>query len=377
MDKVYPSFIAPKPQSPDGEVIDSTTIVDHDYFKFSLNNQDVEVRIDKIQSAPTLFFRPKLYKLGNQNNLIPLDQYAFKGNKFVPALSDSGKNDYLIKVSTASKSLDQIGYYGSIGQYLVEVKDLLNVESRRDLRDDEVTPDPNNIDKLPKMSYIGRSINVSEGRSTSLAAVYNSQAPIKQVQWRVYNKGEENQTDKYLRIVSRSQSGWLRIEKWMHNKVLKTMLENQYGRGFSGTKSITITNYSPHRGAPKILHGPVSIRLNPGRNHNFRVVGLGEGLQYSWYKNGALLEKSNHPILSLKNLKPEDRGTYFVKVKNSQGEVNSMEVTLNITGYTLTGPSTPTTPMKMTMMIKRMRLCRLHSNPKGGNVNEGQALLFF
>ena len=156
--------------SPDGEVIDSTTIVD-DYFKFSLNNQDVEIRIDKIQSAPTLFFRPKLYKLGNQNNLIPLDQYTFKGNKFEPSLSDSGKNDYLIKVSTASKSLDQIGYYGSIGQYLVEVKDLLNVESRRDLRDDEVTPDPNNLDKLPKMSYIGRSINVSEGRSTSLAAV--------------------------------------------------------------------------------------------------------------------------------------------------------------------------------------------------------------
>ena len=63
LNKKYPSFISPHPKQPDGEIVNSSVTLDHDYFKFSLNNQDVEIMINKIQTAPTLFLRQNYTKL--------------------------------------------------------------------------------------------------------------------------------------------------------------------------------------------------------------------------------------------------------------------------------------------------------------------------
>src|SRR5262245_32627934 len=93
--------------------------------------------------------------------------------------------------------------------------------------------------------------------------------------------------------------------------------------------------------APIILVQPLSLSVLNLDIASFSVVASsGTTMTYQWYKDGAPIPGANSAIYSIR-VSSSDQGTYYVKITNAGGTVQSVTVTLTIVGP----PSITTQPV--------------------------------
>ncbi|MCX7879279.1 MAG: immunoglobulin domain-containing protein [Ignavibacteria bacterium] len=77
---------------------------------------------------------------------------------------------------------------------------------------------------------------------------------------------------------------------------------------------------------------PASINLNVGQTLTLTVDADGsQPFTYQWYKNGQPIPGANSATYEKANVTSEDAGTYYCKVSNSCGEVNSSSAVVTVT----------------------------------------------
>lgn len=84
--------------------------------------------------------------------------------------------------------------------------------------------------------------------------------------------------------------------------------------------------------APLILSGPAisPVGTTFGGNATISLDAAGQGISYTWYRNGAVLPGANTNFIALTNLGAADRTNYFCVISNSANVVTSSVVTLLI-----------------------------------------------
>lgn len=88
--------------------------------------------------------------------------------------------------------------------------------------------------------------------------------------------------------------------------------------------------------APSIQDDLEPHTVHQGDEARFEVSVMGdEPFEYSWFRNGDIIQGANGPSLAIPNARAEDEGQYRVTVSNLAGTVNSLEVALVV----LTPPS--------------------------------------
>jgi uncharacterized delta-60 repeat protein len=93
--------------------------------------------------------------------------------------------------------------------------------------------------------------------------------------------------------------------------------------------------------APIILVQPLSLSVLNLDIASFSVVASsGTTMTYQWYKDGVSIPGATSAIYSIR-VSPSDQGTYYVKITNAGGTVQSVTVTLTIVGP----PSISTQPV--------------------------------
>ncbi len=83
---------------------------------------------------------------------------------------------------------------------------------------------------------------------------------------------------------------------------------------------------------PTILSGPLVNPSTPlfGSNATLTVNAAGQGITYTWFKNGSVLPGATTNALTLANLGASDRTNYFVVISNSASVLTSSVAILNI-----------------------------------------------
>jgi outer membrane protein assembly factor BamB len=102
--------------------------------------------------------------------------------------------------------------------------------------------------------------------------------------------------------------------------IYSVRIKNAFGKAISRVAVLTVV--LPH---PVVTTQPISHTLNIGGSMTFSVAATGtEPLIYRWRRNGVFLGPSTeNSTLTLKNVQPEQAGTYRVVVSNTAGEVMS------------------------------------------------------
>lgn len=77
---------------------------------------------------------------------------------------------------------------------------------------------------------------------------------------------------------------------------------------------------------------PSTISLNAGETLTLSVDADGtEPMTYQWFKDGQPIDGANQPTYEKTNVTTEDAGTYYCKVSNECGEVNSSNTVVTVT----------------------------------------------
>ena len=106
------------------------------------------------------------------------------------------------------------------------------------------------------------------------------------------------------------------------------------GCGGSGQPSTAVTD------APVIKSQPKNIGANIGDSVTFSASASGKGLSYQWFRGSAAIPGATSSKYTINPVGTADFGTYYVRVSNDAGDVNSNFVTL---GAPSTGAPTITT----------------------------------
>jgi hypothetical protein len=82
---------------------------------------------------------------------------------------------------------------------------------------------------------------------------------------------------------------------------------------------------------PTITKQPASIALGAGDTARFEVTATGtEPIQYQWFKGTSPISGATARVLELKNITTADATSYFVRVTNAKGTVDSTAATLTL-----------------------------------------------
>lgn len=113
-----------------------------------------------------------------------------------------------------------------------------------------------------------------------------------------------------------------------------------------GTYAVTITNSIgtvtseaatltlPGSSAPVVTTQPHSISTPSGSSATFSVVASGSGLSYQWYKDSAAISGATGSSYTVASADSTAAGSYFVRITNAGGTVDSNSVTLTIAAAT-------------------------------------------
>jgi len=131
--------------------------------------------------------------------------------------------------------------------------------------------------------------------------------------------------DRQLRIQPGSgQSG--------HTSVTVTATDES---GLSAERNISVTVEAPVVQAPAIVLQPHSLTVTNGEPANFIVEATGtEPLRFQWFHNGNSVAEATSKELRIGSAQSTDGGTYFVRVSNTAGSVDSASATLTVTAPT-------------------------------------------
>ncbi len=100
----------------------------------------------------------------------------------------------------------------------------------------------------------------------------------------------------------------------------------------SVTSASAILVVNPAPTPPTIVQQPDNQTVGAGGTAVFAVKATGTApLTYLWRRNGSILPGANGPMLVLTNVQETLAGSYYVRVANQQGYVNSRPVTLTVT----------------------------------------------
>ncbi|MBS1538898.1 MAG: immunoglobulin domain-containing protein [Bacteroidetes bacterium] len=84
--------------------------------------------------------------------------------------------------------------------------------------------------------------------------------------------------------------------------------------------------------APSITTQPSDSTTTPGATVSFKVVAKGTALTYQWQKNNTDIPNQKSATLTITNVKPSDSGMYSCIIKNSCGQVTSLQAKLKVNG---------------------------------------------
>lgn len=111
-------------------------------------------------------------------------------------------------------------------------------------------------------------------------------------------------------------------------------ISNDAGEIASGFATLKV----PSNGAPTITDQPVSATAISGGSATFRVQASGDGtLTYQWFRNSAEISGATSSTLTVNPVNSSNVGTYFVRITNDKGTVDSNSVSL-----TIAAPAAPT-----------------------------------
>lgn len=98
---------------------------------------------------------------------------------------------------------------------------------------------------------------------------------------------------------------------------------------------------------PFITHDAIPASVTEGEDAKFEVRALGSApLEYAWYKDDVLIPDATESVLVLKDVQPEDAGTYKVVVRNLLGSAEGAGVTLTVAGLNDLPVASITTPVE-------------------------------
>lgn len=84
---------------------------------------------------------------------------------------------------------------------------------------------------------------------------------------------------------------------------------------------------------PTITAQPTSQTVTAGGSATFSVVASGSPtITYQWYKDGTAISSATSASLALSNVQSSQSGSYYVRVANSYGSLNSSSVSLTVNG---------------------------------------------
>lgn len=81
---------------------------------------------------------------------------------------------------------------------------------------------------------------------------------------------------------------------------------------------------------PKIIKQPQSELVDSGGAATLEVEADSNTTDYQWFKNGAWVDGATSPTLSITNADMDDEGTYFCRVSNRLGHVDTTTVRIGI-----------------------------------------------
>ena len=84
---------------------------------------------------------------------------------------------------------------------------------------------------------------------------------------------------------------------------------------------------------PEINEPPMNTTTELVSSVNFTCEAEGHPAPtYEWYKDDVLIPGENLPFLYIPEILPSDRGSYYCKAINNEGEMSSMQANLDIEG---------------------------------------------
>ena len=84
---------------------------------------------------------------------------------------------------------------------------------------------------------------------------------------------------------------------------------------------------------PEINEPPMNTTTELVSSVNFTCEAEGHPAPtYEWYKDDVLIPGENLPFLYIPEVLPSDRGSYYCKAINNEGEMSSMQANLDIEG---------------------------------------------
>ncbi len=92
--------------------------------------------------------------------------------------------------------------------------------------------------------------------------------------------------------------------------------------------------------APVISAQPASLILSPGETARLEVTASGFLQQFQWIAGGTNLPGATNPVLILSNVQPANAGSYFVRISNPAGSLDSRPAKLRIRPVPATGVGT-------------------------------------
>lgn len=95
--------------------------------------------------------------------------------------------------------------------------------------------------------------------------------------------------------------------------------------------------------APAIVRQPQGVQVSAGQSATLSVTATGNGLSYSWARNGSTVANATSATLTLAAVTSNEAGTYTVTISNVRGSVTSDPAVVSLL-ITTTTSATTTTP---------------------------------
>lgn len=101
---------------------------------------------------------------------------------------------------------------------------------------------------------------------------------------------------------------------------------------YAGFKNVRVTRTQLEPGLPRVLRQPVSLTAMETTEATFSVL-TEDAKSFQWYHEEGPIEGAVLPELTLSNLSQADAGSYWVRVSNDLGEVESRRALLTVVPF--------------------------------------------
>lgn len=108
----------------------------------------------------------------------------------------------------------------------------------------------------------------------------------------------------------------------------------------------------PSWAAITITQQPKSLTLKTGDNAWTRVLAESTStLSYQWYKDGVALSKSTKNALWIGGVTTANAGTYFVRIRDASGTLDSQKITITVDGISGSGSTSTSTSTAISDLV--------------------------